>query len=114
MNKRIVVVAIPIVLEIIALLVAAQVGPQAAVVSGDSSASFAVIGNVLMAVGLGFFAGIFAIVSSVQNGGNPLGAFLCILFSLICLLFFSLSQANMALAIISIIFFAIPMRKVFI
>ena len=114
MNKRIVSVAIPIILEIIAFFVAAQVAPQAAAVSGDSSASFAAIGNVLMAVGLGFVAGIFAIVSSVHNGGNPLGAFLCILFSLICLLFFSLSQANMSFAIISIIFFAIQLRTAFI
>ena len=48
MNKRIVSVAIPIILEIIAFFVAAQVAPQAAAVSGDSSASFAAIGNVLM------------------------------------------------------------------
>lgn len=114
MNKRIISVAIPIILEIIALFIAGQTGPQEAVLAGDSSASFAALGNVLMAVVLGIFAGIFAIVSNVQNGGNILGAFLCIFLSLAFLLFFGFTPTNISLAVLSIIFFAIPMRKAFI
>lgn len=114
MSKRLVGTLIPIVLEIVALVIAGTSGAQDAAMSGDGGASFAALGSVALALVFGCAAGIFAIVDSIYNGGGLVSAIVCVLLSLFALFAFSFTPSNVAMALIAVVFFAIPMRKAFI
>lgn len=116
MNRRIIAVLVPIILEAIALFIAGTSGAPEVAASGGSAggAAFAAAGNVVIALVVGLLAGIANAVCSISSGANPLTAVVCMLLSLFALFSFSFMHDNLAMPALAVVFFAIPLRKAFV